>query len=400
MQPEAEPRPRRPGPARYVAVAAVFLAAGAVVARLWLADGSPARPRERGARPTPVSSGPTPTPTPSGPPRLKELWGGLDQASSLAFPPSDARVFVLQKTGVVKVGVPPAAPQVYLDLTKEVSAEGESGLLGMAFHPKFQKNGRLYVDFNNKKGDTQIIEFTVDPKAVPAQVTARRDVFFADDFHPNHNGGCLQFGPDGRLYASLGDGGLPNDPRNNAQNDASFFGKIFRIDVNTPGSKAEVVAKGLRNPWRFSFDRKTGDLWIGDVGQSNVEEVDVIRAGTRPVVNFGWPALEGNRKNKGSLPPGAVPPVVTFAHSGKRGFAVVGGVAYRGPGFPEFQGKYFYADFQTGDMWTIDAASPGEPTKVDEALGGAKNLLTSFGEDGEGRMYVSTLDRVFVLATA
>ncbi len=413
MQPEASPgKPwPGPGPARYAAVAAVFVVAALVIARLWLAGDLHVRPGDTRAAasarpsPTPVPSvSPSVAPPPAGPPTLKEIWAGFQQSTSLAFAPSDPRIFVLEKAGVVKVGtakdgVPGGAPQVYLDLTKEVSKEGESGLLGMAFHPKFKDNGRLYLDFNDKKGDARIVEFTVDPRAVPAQVKARRDVFFADDFHPNHNGGCLQFGPDGRLYATLGDGGLPNDPRGMAQKDGVLFGKLFRIDVDKPDAPPEVLAKGLRNPWRFSFDRKTGDIWIGDVGQYQVEEVDVIRAGTPPVLNFGWPALEGTRANKGTAPKGAVAPVLTFGH-GKKGAAVIGGVVYRGPGFPELQGRYFYASFQTGDIWTVDAAAPGEPALVSPSLGGPKPLLTSFGQDSEGAMYVSTLDRVFVLVSA
>lgn len=323
-------------------------------------------------------------------PKLRVRWDGLDQPVDVEAPAGDPRIFVVQQDGRILVAPDrdePLAESPYLDLSRDTEAEGERGLLGLAFHRDFRSNGRLYVNYTNREGDTRVVELTVDPEAdAPAAVKSRRELLRLDQPYENHNGGDVVFGPDGRLWVGTGDGGDAGDPQNRAQNPKSLFGKMLRIDVEASDPKPETWAVGLRNPWRYSFDPKTGDLWIGDVGQDEQEEVDVVRkAADQSGLNFGWPAHEGSRRFKGKAIPDAVEPVATYGRDD--GGTVAGGYVYRGPA-NALSGRYVYGDFASGRIWTLDAASPGAPAEITEAVGAEGLAISSFGLDSAGRLYV------------
>lgn len=325
---------------------------------------------------------------------LERLWDGLENPVALLSPADDDRIFVVEQAGLVLVAPDPGGDlQTWLDLTDDVgTGEAEQGLLGLAFHPEFASNGRVYANFTDLNGDTQVVELTTEPAqdTSPARVGSRRTLLSIPQPYSNHNGGNLAFGPDGRLWTGTGDGGSANDPENRAQDDDSMLGKMIRIDVES--GKSEVWAKGLRNPWRFSFDRETGDLWIGDVGQDQQEEIDVVR---RDAVmgdagpNFGWPAFEGSRRGNEDVDvdePFA--PAVVYDHDdpGGGGCSVTGGYVYRGPDLAGLSGRYVFGDYCSGIVWTVDAASPGAAERLDGVPDGL--ALSSFGEDADGRLYV------------
>lgn len=350
---------------------------------------------------TPAPSTPAPTTSEdpgSGPPRLEAVWDGFDSPVAVVTSPEDPRVFVVQKTGAVLVSRDgEARPDAWLDLGGDLSDGTEQGLLGMALHPDFGANGRLFLDYTDREGDTHVVEVVVDPSAPgPAVVKARRDLLHIDQPYPNHNGGNLAFGPDGRLWIGTGDGGGANDPEDHAQDEASLLGKMLRLDVDS-SAPPQVWAKGLRNPWRYSFDTATGDLWIGDVGQAKTEEIDVVRdaASAEAVLNFGWPTREGDGPNPARPappPPGAVEPVLTYPTRVGGTCAVTGGVVYRGPVATEYAGKYFFGDACSGQVWSTDAADPATATDVTAALQvPAGTEVSSFGQDSAGRLYIVDL---------
>jgi glucose/arabinose dehydrogenase len=295
----------------------------------------------------------------------------------------------------------------FLDIRGDVSAVLENGLHSIAFHPRYPTDPRVFVDYNDRSGDIRVVEYRAAANAViPA---SRRELLFVDK--PEgvawHNGGQLQFGRDGRLYVSLGDSArnpldpLPDphpsiaDPTNNAQNLDVLFGKLFTLDVDSPAPEAEIVGYGLRNAWRFSFDRKNGDLYIGDVGQHVVEEVDYVKASSRPLWNFGWSVWEGRRRYKpGGLegPAQVVWPIHTYRHESftycrGRG-TVIGGYVYRGRRMAPMVGRYVYGDFCTGEIWSFlnrggrASANRAEPARVPR--------LTSFGESASGELYATS----------
>ena len=308
--------------------------------------------QEPAAPPTgPTSTGSEAPPSPTGssgggtsnPPDLADARirlvpvAELEQPIAMAVRSGDRALYVAEKTGQVVALTPGSDPRVVLDLTDRVSLGSEQGLLGLAFSP----DGRfLYVDFTDGNGDTNVSEFAFgDDGADPA---SERGVLFVDQPFSNHNGGELVFGPDGYLYVGLGDGGSAGDPMGNAQSLSTLLGKLLRISprpskgepyaippdnpfVGRDGARPEIWAFGLRNPWRFSFDAATGDLWIGDVGQDAWEEIDVEPAGSDGGSNFGWDRLEGTHPFEGSPPPDAIPPVYEYAH-GDGSCAVTGGI--------------------------------------------------------------------------
>jgi len=338
---------------------------------------------------------------------------GLPQPLFATAPPGDAsRLFVVGEGGridILDLASGAILPQPFLDLSSQVNTEGEEGLLGLAFHPDFAANGLFYVNLINRNGDTEIRQYRVDSSGNQADVNSQQLVLGVDqpDF-TNHKGGWLQFGPDGFLYASLGDGGGTGDPNNNAQNTFSLLGKILRLDVNADlfpadpsknyaipadnpfaggGGAGEVWALGLRNPWRPSFDRATGDLYIADVGQSQQEEIDLGAKGT----NYGWPVLEGPLSYKpGPLAGGgSVPPIYSYGRD--QGSSVTGGYVYRGTS-EGLQGQYVFADFGSARIWTLRQTDNGwsavDRTEQVKPDAGSISQPTSFGEDGRGNLYV------------
>ena len=257
-------------------------------------------------------------------------------------------------------------PQPFLDISAQVSRGGEQGLLSMAFHPRYASNGRFYVNYTNTNGDTRVVRYRVssaDPDRAAASTA--RVLLRVDQPYNNHNGGQLQFGPDGRLWVGMGDGGSGGDPQGRAQDSRSRLGKMLRVNVGTSPARVSVYAKGLRNPWRFSFDRATGALWIGDVGQNAWEEIDYLRPGRPAGANFGWNAYEGThvydaavaaRLNRSSL----TWPVSQYSHS--VGYSVTGGYVYRGTAIPSLRGFYVFADY-SGRVWAKRGPG-GEPLRA------------------------------------
>jgi glucose/arabinose dehydrogenase len=287
--------------------------------------------------------------------------------------------------------VPPDGGEAspFLDISGQVSCGGEQGLLSVAFDPGYRKSGLLYIYFTDPAGDERIVELRSSDGAT-ADPASARELIAIDDFAENHNGGLLLFGPDGRLYAGTGDGGGAGDPERTAQDLSSPLGKLLRID---PGKGYEVAALGLRNPWRFSFDRANGDLWIGDVGQDTLEEIDAVSAKQlkKPAedLNFGWSAFEGtDRFNADQQAPGAIPPVYEYGRD--RGCSVTGGYVVRDPQLHSLYGRYLYGDFCEGELHSF-IGKPGQRARDDRALGLRVEQLSSFGEDGDGRIYVVSL---------
>ena len=315
------------------------------------------------------------------------------QPTAMAFRPGDPGLYVTQKTGQVRRIVNGAVEGgAVLDVSNDISLGSEQGLLGLAFSP----DGRyLYVHYTDRAGDTRIAEKDMEQAGAPL-----RELLFVDQPFGNHNGGQLAFGPDGKLYIALGDGGSGNDPNGNAQNLNTLLGKILRIDprpsggrpygipadnpfVGQSGRRGEIWAYGLRNPWRFSFDRQTGDMWIADVGQGAIEEVDLDPAPLNGGLNYEWVLREGTRRVTGERPPGGVAPVHEYGH-GNGECSVVGGYAYRGQALRGFEGMYFFADFCVGDVMGF---RNGKAESVDVRV----EQPASFGEDQAGEVYVLSL---------
>ena len=348
---------------------------------------------------------------------LQPLASGLPALTSIATP-GDTRLFLTVQTGRIVIwdgSAILAAP--FLDLTPLVSCCGEQGLLSVAFHPQYAANGRFFVDYTNTAGNTVVARYRVSADPNVADPSSGVTLLTILQPFANHNGGELQFGPDGFLYIGMGDGGSANDPMCNAQNDGSLLGKLLRIDVNQntgappfygippdnpfrpAGAPNEVWDKGLRNPWRFSFDRATGDLWIGDVGQGAREEVDFEPRGAGGR-NYGWKVMEGTICGEGgfagcssSAPPppcrsGAYTlPTYEYDHS-SGDCSITGGYVYRGSAMPSFSGQYFYGDYCTGRIWANQRLLTPRAAN-----------LTTFGEDPTGELYAGTGDGVLLRLT-
>lgn len=315
------------------------------------------------------------------------------------------RLFILEQPGVIRIlQNDTLAPAPFLDIRDRVGSSGsEQGLLGLAFHPRYTENGYFYINYTDLNGNTVIARFTVsadNPDRADPNSEAR--LLAVQQPYPNHNGGMLAFGPDGFLYLGLGDGGSGGDPLGNGQSLNTLLGKILRIDVdggtpyaippnnpfvNEAGKKPEIWAYGLRNPWRFSFDPQTDDLYIGDVGQNLWEEIDYLPAGSPGGANFGWNYFEGlhpydNRAAPASL--STVQPVAEYGHD--QGCSVTGGVVYRGSSLPEWQGVYLYGDYCSGNTWGLlrDVQGSWKNALLFENTG----RITSFGQDEQGEVYL------------
>jgi glucose/arabinose dehydrogenase len=291
---------------------------------------------------------------------------------------NDAGLYVASKSGqVMAIRGGQVDPVPVLDLGGQVSTGGEQGLLGLAFPPD---GTHLYVNYTDVAGDTHVVEYAMNGGV--ANAGARRELLFVKQPYANHNGGNLVFGPDGFLWIGLGDGGSEGDPNNNAQNPGTPLGKMLRMDVAT--GQYSMWALGLRNPWRYSFDRATGSLWIGDVGQSAWEEIDFASSVRSAGMNLGWSRFEGNHiQNAAVSAPGAVPPVYEYPHGGGV-CAVTAGYVYRGARIANMNGVYLFADFCVGHVMGLANGQVRD-------LGMTASNLASFGEDLNGELYVLSL---------
>ncbi len=316
----------------------------------------------------------------------------------------DERLFVVQQTGLISIvdnGQVIETP--FLDIVERVNSNAnEQGLLGLAFHPAYLNNGRFFLNYSDGDGATVIAEFRVsDSDPNQANPSSERILLTIPQPYSNHNGGQIRFGPDGYLYIGMGDGGSQDDPQNNGQNFAALLGSMLRIDVdggppygipatnpfvnddNVPG---EIWAKGLRNPWRFAFDRQTGDLFISDVGQFVYEEINFQPAGSPGGENYGWKIYEGFNCYLGDCnTPNLTPPIAEYSHADGH-CSVTGGYVYRGSEFPEMRGNYFMADYCSGAMWSLFPNEDGSWSQ--NQIGNAGFLVSSFGEDVNGELYV------------
>jgi glucose/arabinose dehydrogenase len=304
------------------------------------------------------------------------------------------RLFVLEKAGRIRIienGQLRETP--FLDITDRVGSNGnEQGLLGLAFHPNYQENGHFFVNYTDTRGDTVIARFQVSNDPNVADPNSETPLFGYDQPFPNHNGGVMVFGPDGYLYIGSGDGGGAGDPFGNAQNTETMLGKILRVDVDSAEPVAvppdnpfgnEVWAYGLRNPWRISFDRVTEDLYIGDVGQGEWEEIDFLPAGSPGGANFGWDHREGAHDYEGGGPEGMLEPIAEYGHP-EGGCSVTGGYVYRGS-IPEWNGIYLYGDYCTGMIWGLLQIDGGWQNQL---LFDLDVTITSFGQDEAGELYL------------
>jgi len=319
------------------------------------------------------------------------------------------RLFVVEQQGTVQVvRAGQRLPEPFLDLTDDVGMNGnEQGLLSVAFHPAYAENGRLFVNYTNTGGDTVVAEYRVSGDPDRADPASARTLLTIDQPAANHNGGLLKFGPDGYMYIGTGDGGAAGDPWGNGQSRDTLLGKLLRVDVDGEapyaiptdnpfaggeGGRPEIWTFGLRNPWRFSFDRATGDLFIADVGQNALEEVHFQPAGTPGGRNYGWDTMEANAcfEGPGCDQAGLELPVAVYDHSSREGgCSITGGYVYRGAQFPQLAGTYLYADFCTGNIWTLRPDGDGWQSH----LSGTIPIRTSsFGEDEAGELLLTDRD--------
>ncbi|HEU4649586.1 MAG TPA: PQQ-dependent sugar dehydrogenase [Gemmatimonadales bacterium] len=351
-------------------------------------------------------SSPSPSPNPPSSLKLTPIASGLSEPLFLTSPPGDSRLFVVEQTGrirVIKDGKLLDAP--FLDLSGSITTRGdEEGLLGLAFHPSFASNGRFFVHYTERSsGAIVIAEYHAASGSDVAESGGTVLLTIPHDKATNHNGGMLAFGPDGKLYDGAGDGGAGQS--GNGQRTDVLLGKILRIDVDgakpyavpsdnpfaNGGGRGEIWSFGLRNPWRFSFDRTTGDLYIGDVGELSREEIDVATAasGSGKGLNFGWDIMEGDVCSHGPScdQAGLTPPVLVYDHSNGN-CAVIGGYVYRGAAIPGLAGTYFYGDLCSGEVHSFTYQN-GQATSQQSWSSLHTADITSFGQDAAGELYIT-----------
>ena len=339
-------------------------------------------------------------------------------ASGFSFPvdithAGDERLFIVEKAGRIRIIDDNGAtlPQPFLDITGRVNAQAsERGLLGLAFHPDYANNGYFYVNYTNNSGNTRISRFSVTAdNSNLADPNSELNLLEVGQPFSNHNAGDLNFGPDGYLYFGLGDGGSANDPGNRAQNRQMLLGKMLRVDVDNGNPYSipednpfafddatldEIWAIGLRNPWRFSFDRLTGAMWIADVGQDRWEEVNYQAPGSAGGQNYGWRCYEGAQAfnlNSGCLPQSENTfPVQVYANNNSVGCSITGGYVYRGAAYPDMYSYYIYTDYCSGRFWALvpDGQGGWENTELANL---DNNQFVTFGEDREGELYVAAI---------
>ncbi len=375
-------------------------------------------PTDPGAAPATATSTPIPTDTPTSTPEPPTATPLPPDAS--AFPDPNAyqwelvtgslvlpvdiqnagdgsgRLFIVERTGTIRIFQNgQLLPTPFLNITDRVfSAASEQGLLGLAFHPRYEENGLFFVNYIDGNENTVIARFRVSSDPNLADPSSEVQVLYVRQPYWNHNGGVLAFGPDGYLYLGLGDGGSGGDPQGNGQSFNTLLGKILRIDADNgdpytipPDNPfgSEIWAYGLRNPWRFSFDARTGDLYIGDVGQGEWEEIDVAPAGVGGL-NFGWNYREGGHPYEGQPPAGVqlVEPIAEYSHG--EGCSVTGGAVYRGTALPAWQGIYLYGDYCSGLIWGLLPADLGQNAQI---LFDTFFNISTFGQDEAGEIYLA-----------
>jgi glucose/arabinose dehydrogenase len=326
------------------------------------------------------------------------VTSGLDSPLHLTVAPGEPdRLYVVEQGGRIRViDGGRLLDEPFLDISRLVQSGGEQGLLSVAFHPGYAENHRFYVDYTDVNGDTRVVEYRASGgRALPRSA---RQLLFVDQPYANHNGGLVAFGPDGGLYVGMGDGGSGGDPEDRAQNMRSRLGKLLRLDPLRP-ARLRIAALGLRNPWRFSFDRSSGDLYVGDVGQGSWEEIDYLpRARLGALQNYGWDLFEGRMRFEDTpRGPGRLVAPIAVYETGSAGCSVTGGFVYRGRAVASARGRYFYGDYCSGTVWSLRVVGGRartlrrEPFRVGE--------LASFGEDARGELYlVSTAGRIYRLA--
>ncbi len=361
---------------------------------------------------TAITAQETSTPPTAGFPNLElytwqQIISGLNRPVGLANAGDGSeRLFVIEQSGTIRVvGDGELQPESFLDITGRLSCCGERGLLGLAFSPNFSQNGFFFVNYTDQSGNTVIARYQVSENSGQADPETEIKLLVVDQPFSNHNGGGLAFGPDGYLYVALGDGGSGGDPQGNAQNTSSLLGKLLRLDVDQVegygippdnpfaggGGAPEVWSYGLRNPWRFTFDRLTGDLFIGDVGQGSWEEIDFLPAERSGGANFGWNFREGSHPYAAVSAPEGLELIDPIAEYGRdQGYTVIGGVVYRGEKLPEWNGIYFYGDYGSGFIWGLYPAQ-GD-TWENQLLFQTGSSITAFGEDDGGDIYYVALD--------
>lgn len=335
--------------------------------------------------------------------RWTEVIGGLSQPVYVTHAGDDSgRLFVVEQGGTIRVFQDgKLLEKPLLDVSALVSRDdSERGLLGLAFHPRFTQNGWFFINYTDLKGDTVVARYTITPSnANTADPQSAQIIITVDQPYPNHNAGQLAFGPDGYLYFGLGDGGSANDPHKNGQNPHVLLGKMLRLNVNSdnytiPADNPfaddadfapEIWAWGLRNPWRYSFDRATGDLYIADVGQNVWEEVNFQPADSLGGENYGWNGFEGSHPfSDTALPNSVVMPIAEYSHSD--GCSITGGYVYRGAAIPALQGTYIFGDFCSGTTWMTRRDASG--AWQTEKLMNTGRVISSFGEDQAGELYL------------
>lgn len=322
------------------------------------------------------------------------------------------RLFVVEQRGIISVFENDSTiseKTVFLDISERVDdGHNEEGLLGLAFHPEYASNGYFYVNYTAADGDRTVISrFEVSPdNPEQADPDSELEILTYEQPYGNHNGGQVSFGPDGYLYIAVGDGGSGGDPHDNGQDRTTLLGNILRIDVNSQesgnnygipgdnpfvgndeGFREEIYAYGLRNPWRFSFDAENGQLWTGDVGQNAYEEIDIIESGG----NYGWDIMEGNHcfePEEGCDRSGLELPVWEYERN--LGISVTGGFVYRGPTLSGLAGKYIYADYASGRIWSLDNSNPDDPANTQLLQAGFS--ISSFGVDQNNELYICGFD--------
>jgi glucose/arabinose dehydrogenase len=332
--------------------------------------------------------------------------GFVQPVGIVAAGDGSGRLFVFEQRGTVAVLDGGGAPRRWLDLSDRTRAQGERGLLGLAFHPRFAENGRVFVHYTDLTGRTTLSELRADPAGSTVAADTETVLFTLEQPYGNHNGGQIAFGPDGHLYLGLGDGGSGGDPLDAGQDLGTPLGALLRFDVDTggpgdlripadnpfvdvEGARPEIWSYGLRNPWRFSFDAATGDLWIADVGQNAVEEVNLQPAASSGGENYGWRIMEGDRchdPRSGCDTAGLTMPVVTYTHASGWGRSITGGYVYRGDDVPSLRGAYVFGDFVSGRVFVAEASDGGWAARP--LLDAGFNVST-FGQDDQRELYLA-----------